>query len=334
MQRERPEVTFDTSRVALGDALDLYGSWGTPTAIVSDGPYGIAGYEGDPGAYADIVEMYRPHVRVWSERAIPETTLWFFGTELGWAMVHPLLAEHGWVYRSLNVWDKGIGHIAGNVNTQTMRKFPVVTEVCAHYVRPQLVLKPEDFGGDWMRAEWARTGLPFRVANEACGVKDAATRKWLSGDLTLWYPPPPARYEMLAKYANTHGDPAGRPYFTRPVEALVHQIVRRGKFHCPVGVTNVWSEPHTPRSGRSKGAPHPNQKPLMLVRRIVEASTDEGDLVWEPFGGTCPTAYVCRGIRRRCESAEIMPSYYEEALRRLGEERPDNVLDLMEELDR
>ncbi|MYK91287.1 MAG: hypothetical protein F4026_03915 [Synechococcus sp. SB0669_bin_8] len=31
-----------------------------------------------------------------------------------------------------------------------------------------------------MRAEWRRTGLPLYRANEACGVKNAATRKYLT----------------------------------------------------------------------------------------------------------------------------------------------------------
>ena len=30
------------------------------------------------------------------------------------ASVHPVLEKHGWKYHALHVWDKGIGHIAGN----------------------------------------------------------------------------------------------------------------------------------------------------------------------------------------------------------------------------
>ncbi len=32
-------------------------------------------------------------------------------------------------------WDKDLSHIAGNANSQTLRKFPVVTEVCVQYVK-------------------------------------------------------------------------------------------------------------------------------------------------------------------------------------------------------
>ena len=49
-------------------------------------------------------------------------------------------------------------------------------------------------------------GCPFAKANEACGVKNAATRKYLTGD-HLWYFPPPDVFQRLVDYANTHGDP-------------------------------------------------------------------------------------------------------------------------------
>ncbi|HEY6541348.1 MAG TPA: hypothetical protein VIZ18_10440, partial [Ktedonobacteraceae bacterium] len=75
------------------------------------------------------------HIAAWSRYALPETTLWFWNTEIGWATVHPILALHGWEYKGLHIWDKSIAHIAGNVNSKTIRSFPIVTEVCALYVR-------------------------------------------------------------------------------------------------------------------------------------------------------------------------------------------------------
>ncbi len=293
-------------RISHGDSLALYDTWGTPTCIMVDGPYGIGGYVGDPTSYDALTEIYEPHVAVWSARATPETTLWFWGTELGWATVHPLLRANGWVYKALNVWDKGLGHIAGNVNTGTIRSFPVVTEVCAHYTRPtrvelrdgQLVLAWE-----WMRREWLRTGLPLTQANKACGVADAATRKWLTTDEKLWYPPSQKQYDTLAAYANEHGKSEGRPYFS-------HGVIRRARFKCEFGITNVWSCPQPARGDRNG---HPNAKPLELIRRIIEVSTLPGDLVWEPFGGTCPSARVCVDLDRLCESAEMDLVAYEQA---------------------
>lgn len=121
-----------------------------------------------------LVDWYAPHVAQWSKRAKPSTSLWFWNTEVGWATVHPLLEANGWEYVQLVTWDKGLSHIAGNVNGNTIRQFPVVTEVSALY-RRRLTLPTEDGGvlgvQQWLRAEWRRSGLPLCRANEACGVK-------------------------------------------------------------------------------------------------------------------------------------------------------------------
>jgi hypothetical protein len=124
----------DLVQVHFGDSLIFYSEWEMPTCIVSDGAYGVLGFEGDTSDHIGMPEWYEPHVKAWSQRATPETTLWFWNSEIGWASVHPVLERHGWRYVNANIWDKGIGHIAGNVNTKKIRRFPVVSEVCVQYV--------------------------------------------------------------------------------------------------------------------------------------------------------------------------------------------------------
>jgi site-specific DNA-methyltransferase (adenine-specific) len=319
----------------FGDALDLYGSWPTPTVIVSDGPYGVAGYPGDPPTHADLARVYEPHVAAWSRRAAPSTTLWFWNTEVGWATVHPVLVRHGWEYRSLHVWDKGVAHAAGNTNTKTLRKYPVVTEVCGQYVRD--VRFPARGAGSrsaplplkaWLRHEWERSGLPLYLANEACGVKNAATRKYFT-QCHLWYFPPPEAFERFAAYVNRRGDPEGRPYFSldgqRPLSGAAWGELR-AKFHCDIGVTNVWHEPAVRGQERFKEdgmrVVHANQKPLKLMDRIVRAASDPGDVVWEPFGGLCTATVAAVRAGRDGYAAEIHPEFHELGRRRLEAERP------------
>lgn len=311
--------------IRLAPAESLYAGWPSPVCIMSDGPYGLSGYPGDLDAVGGLVEWYRPHVEAWTARATAQTTLWFWNSELGWATVHPLLAGHGWEYRACHIWDKGIGHVAGNANTKTLRKFPVTTEVCVQYVMPATFDgKPAQ---DWLREEWRRSGLPFRLSNEACGVANAATRKYLSPD-RHWYMPPPEEFGQLAAYANEHGDPAGRPYFSedgkRPLSASEWGR-KRAKFNCPVGTTNVWRRPHVVGAERISGrhpkgrfkSLHGSQKPTDLIGLIVAASTDRGDVVWEPFGGLCPTAYCSFRSGRACYSAEVIPEFYRAATARI-----------------
>ena len=80
---------------------------------------------------------------------------------------------------------------------------------------------------------------------------------------------------------------------------------------------NVWSLPaanvgperlHTGRlvrapvnafgggSGFSKEALHPCQKPLAFYDRIIRASSRPGELVLEPYGGTCRAAVACERL--------------------------------------
>jgi hypothetical protein len=312
------------------DAAEVYDRWPEPVTIIADGPYGVDGYDGDLKTATGLAQWYEPHVKKWAERSTPLTTLWFWNTEVGWAEVHPVLRANGWIYRCCCVWDKGIAHVAGNCNTQTLRMFPVVTEVCVHYVR-QTQFKCQGRGlsaQDWLRSEWSRTGLPWSEANAACGVANAATRKYLTSD-HMWYFPPSGVFEKLVQYANEQGKPEGRPYFSLDgVNVLQGSQWEklRSKFRCEAGVTNVWHEPAVRGNERIKTngkAIHPNQKPRSLMKRIIEASSDRGDVVWEPFGGLCTGAIVAAEMGRDAHAAEINPETFRLALSRAKREMRD-----------
>lgn len=306
----------------LGDSLDYYQYWSAPTVIVSDGAYGILGFEGDTTSHLDIVDWYERHIIEWSKKATPETTLWFWNSEIGWATVHPILEKYGWRYVNANIWNKGKAHIAGNINTSKIRRFPVVTEICAHYV-----FEPKIEGmtiKNWLLKEWKRTGLPLRYANEACGVKDAAVRKYFDQG-HLWYFPPADKFTMFSEYANTYGKPEGKPYFSKDgvkpmsFDEWSHM---RSKFYCPVGFTNVWDRNPLHGSerikvpGDSNKAAHLNQKPLDLMKLIIEASSDTNDVVWEPFGGLFSASLAAKQVRRIAFSAEIDPTYFQTGIER------------------
>lgn len=310
--------------VQLGDSLDFYRQWDSPTVIVSDGGYGILGFEGDTSDHLDLPEWYLPHIAAWSQYATPATTLWFWNSEIGWAAVHPILEAHGWRYVNANVWNKGKGHVAGNVNTQRIRRFPVVSEICVQYIYEAringYILK------EWLLREWKRTALPLRRANEACGVKDAATRKYLDQS-HLWYFPPPKMFVRLQEYANLYGDCRGRPYFSidgKQPGSAEQWASMRSKFDCPHGFTNVWNRSalrgmeRCKIDGDSGKAIHLNQKPLDLTSMVINASSDEGDVVWEPFGGLFTGCIAARLHGRYAFGGEINPTYFHYGIDRLS----------------
>ncbi|MGH3279613.1 MAG: DNA methyltransferase [Trebonia sp.] len=320
-----------------GDALTAYKDWPSPATIVSDGAYGVRGFHGDTVGPEGLAEWYRPHIEAWNEAAKPATTLWFWNTEVGWATVHPILVQNGWDYVQTVTWDKGIAHIAGNVNGKTIRRFPVVSEVCVLYQRRVELPGPDGLMPvqKWLRHEWQRSGLALYKANEACGVKNAATRKYLTQDW-LWYWPPGSMMGLLAVYANEHGMRSGWPYFSlngeTPVTAKIWDSMRYQWNHTH-GLTNVWSRPPLHDSERLKGtmrraaprvykpssgsASHLNQKPLEFMERIIYAVTQRDDVIWEPFGGLASASVAAVALGRKAYVAEIDQHFVQLAVGRL-----------------
>ena len=62
---------------------------------------------------------------------------------------------------------------------------------------------------------------------------------------------------------------------------------------------------------------HPTQKPISLLERIIKASSNEGDLVLDPFSGTFTTCYVAKELNRQSIGVELQDEYVKIGLRRL-----------------
>ena len=68
---------------------------------------------------------------------------------------------------------------------------------------------------------------------------------------------------------------------------------------------DVWL---TPKSEK-KRLGHPTQKPEALFRRIIKASSNEGDLILDCFMGSGTTAFACKSLNRRFIGFEISKKY-------------------------
>lgn len=62
---------------------------------------------------------------------------------------------------------------------------------------------------------------------------------------------------------------------------------------------------------------HPTQKPIALLERIIKASSNEGDLVMDPFSGTFTTCFVAKEVDRDSIGIELQDEYVKIGLRRL-----------------
>lgn len=65
--------------------------------------------------------------------------------------------------------------------------------------------------------------------------------------------------------------------------------------------------------------PHPTQKPVELVKKVILASSRPGDLVLDPFGGSGTTFAVAQAFDRHWNGNEINPEYCSIIIQRLSD---------------
>ena len=71
--------------------------------------------------------------------------------------------------------------------------------------------------------------------------------------------------------------------------------------------------------GNRYKAIHPTQKPVRLLERLLALTTQPGDVVLDPFSGSCSTAVACINTERKFIGFEIDSEYYEAGIKRLKE---------------
>lgn len=58
---------------------------------------------------------------------------------------------------------------------------------------------------------------------------------------------------------------------------------------------------------------HPTQKPIPVLKKLIEIFTDEGDVVINPVAGSGSTLRACMELNRTCYGFEIKKDFYKEA---------------------
>ena len=85
---------------------------------------------------------------------------------------------------------------------------------------------------------------------------------------------------------------------------------------------DVWETSLTKPSEKKCGK-HPTQKPIELLEKIILASTDENDLILDPFNGSGTTGIVANRLNRQYIGIEKEKEYLDLTIRR--KESEDNV---------
>ena len=91
---------------------------------------------------------------------------------------------------------------------------------------------------------------------------------------------------------------------------------------CP---SNFWDDITIPFWSMPENTAHPTQKPEKLIAKLILASSNEGDVVFDPFLGSGTTSVVAKKLRRHYIGIEAEPQYCIWAEKRLetAEENPE-----------
>jgi site-specific DNA-methyltransferase (adenine-specific) len=80
-------------------------------------------------------------------------------------------------------------------------------------------------------------------------------------------------------------------------------------------------------NGMGEKTPHPTQKPEELLRKLLFASSNPGELVIDPFSGSGTTAVVADQLGRRWAACDCNKEYNEWAIKRLDSVVRRSVMD-------
>ena len=78
-------------------------------------------------------------------------------------------------------------------------------------------------------------------------------------------------------------------------------------------------------NGMGEKTPHPTQKPEELLRKLILAASDEGQLILDPFSGSGTTAVVAEQLGRRWMGCDLNAKYNRWAIERLERVRRMSV---------
>lgn len=80
--------------------------------------------------------------------------------------------------------------------------------------------------------------------------------------------------------------------------------------------THVWNG----LIGKESVRHHPTQKPVELLKKLIEDYSEEGETVLDPFAGSGTTAVAAKQMNRNCTLIEINEKYCEVARNRLSQD--------------
>lgn len=214
-------------------------------------------------------------------------SLYLFGYFRTLALLVPYFDDLGLELRQQIMIDKGMRAVSGRA-TKNYKMFPNVTESCLFIIKDS---KP--FIKKTLKERQKALNLTSKEINEALGVASYGGGMWsiYTGNNICEQVPTEELWEKLQKILQ----------FNIPYSKIAQT------FNPQMGVTDVWRDIDFYEEKRF----HPTQKPMKLIKRLLLASSNENDLVLDPFGGSGATALACLALKRQFITIELDENYYQ-----------------------
>lgn len=154
-----------------------------------------------------------------------------------------------------------------------------------------------------------------RYINERFTMVDESGRRFQATSLVNPAPRPNLRYEykgyapppngwMISKEKMAQWDKEGRIYFPKEKDGRL----RRKSFADELRgmpIQNLWTDIPEINSRAAERLGYPTQKPVALLERILSASSNEGDVVLDPFCGCGTTVHAAQKLGRQWIGIDI-----------------------------
>jgi len=174
-----------------------------------------------------------------------------------------------------------------------------------YYIKDNIPLKEEKAFRDYLNEKRNEKKLSLSDINKHFGWASngggCASGYMGIKNQTGWQLPGRGHYELLKEYLELDNRFDNLPFDV--------------KFNKTDVSDDVWLSPKSEKDRLG----HPTQKPIKLMRRMVLGSTNEGDVVLDPFMGSGTTGVACVETGRRFIGFEISPEYFKIAEKRINE---------------
>lgn len=284
--------------VILGDCLEELKKieTGTVDLVIADPPYWkVIGEKWDYQwrTEEDYVE--------WSINWINEVTrvlryggsFYLFGYFRTLALLVPHINKMELDLRQQILVDKGMRSVSGRA-TKNYKLFPNTTESILFIIKDN-----KQFVKPFLKEHQEKLKLSSKDINEALGVKSNGGGMWsiYTGKNICEQFPTKELWEKLQSILK--------------FELNYEKVAQT--FNPQMGLTDIWRDIDFYKEDRV----HPTQKPLTLIKRLLLASSNEGDLVLDPFAGSGSTAIASIHLNRNYITIDSDESYYNEVLKRI-----------------